>query len=117
VIVEEDRIQANRSREARMHRQNNMQAILGRRVGEIRRELFGEHGGPLLAEALHLPYRTWMNYEAGVTIPATVILQFIEISRANPGWLLTGEGERYRDRDRTDLSGLSEAVPGDRNRG
>ena len=43
---------------------------LGRRVGEIRRDLFGEHGAPLLAERLNLPAKTWMNFETGVAIPA-----------------------------------------------
>ena len=68
---------------------------LARRVREVRRELFGEHGGPLLAEALRLPHRTWLHYESGVTIPAEVILRFIVATGANPGWLLTGEGDRY----------------------
>ena len=27
----------------------------------VRVELYGEHGGPLLAEALRLPFRTWAN--------------------------------------------------------
>jgi hypothetical protein len=78
-----------------MLRQSHTQADLAQRVGEIRHELYGEHGGPLLAEGLRLPYRTWRNYEAGVTIPAVVILNFIEISGANPLWLLRGEGEKY----------------------
>ena len=42
-------------------------------------ERFGEGGGPLLAETLGLPERTWQNYESGVTIPALVILQFVEL--------------------------------------
>jgi hypothetical protein len=46
-----------------------------------------------LAEALGLPDRTWRSYEAGVTIPAPVILRFIEVCGASPHWLLTGEGE------------------------
>src|SRR3954468_16311055 len=68
---------------------------LAGRVREIRLEQFGEHGGPMLAEALGLPPRTWWNYEAGATIPAPVILRFIEVTGANPGWLLKGEGEKY----------------------
>ena len=71
---------------------------LASRVREIREELFGEHGGPLLADALRLPYRTWANYEAGCTIPAQVILRFIEFTRTDPHWLLTGEGEKYLSR-------------------
>ena len=69
---------------------------LAHRVGVIRREMFGEHGALLLAEALQIPVRTWLNHEAGVTIPAPVILRFIDITGADPYWLLTGEGNKYR---------------------
>jgi len=68
---------------------------LATRVREVREDLFGEHGGPALAEALRLPFRTWRNYESGCTIPAQVILRFIELTHAHPHWLLTGEGERF----------------------
>jgi hypothetical protein len=68
---------------------------LSRRVREIRRELFGENGVPLLAEKLQLPTRTWLNYESGCTIPADVILRFIDLTDAHPRWLLKGEGARY----------------------
>ena len=67
--------------------------VLAGRVREIRRQVFGEQGGPRLAEALGLLDRTRRNYEAGVTIPAPVILRFIEVCGASPHWLLTGEGE------------------------
>ena len=69
--------------------------VLARRVREIRREIYGEFGAPMLAEELGLPARTWVNYESGVIIPATVILHFVQVTAANPGWLLTGRGERY----------------------
>lgn len=68
---------------------------LALRIRDVREDLFGEHGGPMLAESLRLPYRTWVNYEGGCTIPAQVILRFIEVTDAHPHWLLTGEGERY----------------------
>jgi hypothetical protein len=68
---------------------------LADRVREIRRDLYGVHGGPMLAEMLHIPFRTWMNYEAGCTIPAQIILRFIEVTRADPHWLLTGEGDKF----------------------
>ncbi len=79
-------------------RQSDWQTLksdLAYRVREIREELYGQHGGPLLAEKLRLPFRTWMNYEGGCTIPAQVILRFMEITGAHPYWLLCGEGERY----------------------
>jgi hypothetical protein len=68
---------------------------LGCRVREVRRELYGESGGAALAAALGLPAQTWANYEGGVVIPAPVILGFIELTRADPHWLLTGQGDRY----------------------
>jgi hypothetical protein len=73
----------------------NVKASLSRRLREIRQEIFGEHGGPELARRLNLPARTWYNYETGVTVPAEVLLAFIEQTGANPMWLLTGEGSRY----------------------
>jgi hypothetical protein len=72
---------------------------LAGRVRQVRRDLYGLHGGPLLAEALELPFRTWANYESGCTIPAHVILRFIEVTHADPHWLLTGEGRPYLDPD------------------
>jgi DNA-binding transcriptional regulator YiaG len=72
---------------------------LSRRVREIREELYGQHGGPLLAAKLGIPFRTLFNYEDGCMIPAQVILKFIEITRANPIWLLKGEGQKYHSRD------------------
>ena len=68
---------------------------LALRVREIRQEMFGENGGPLLAERLCLPFRTWLQFEAGRTIPAEVFLSFLELTHANPRWLLTGRGEKY----------------------
>lgn len=74
----------------------NVKAAISRRLREIRQELFGDHGGPELARRLNLPARTWYNYETGVTVPAEVLLSFIDQTGANPVWLLTGEGEKYR---------------------
>ena len=74
----------------------NVKASLSRRLREIRQELFGEHGGPELARRLNLPARTWYNYETGVTVPAEVLLSFIDQTGANPVWLLSGDGPKYR---------------------
>lgn len=74
----------------------NVKASLSRRLREIRQELFGEHGGPELSRRLGLPARTWYNYETGVTVPAEVLLGFIEQTGVAPMWLLTGEGPRYQ---------------------
>ena len=68
------------------------------RLRAIRLELFGELGIKTLAQAMAIPDRTWDNYELGVTIPGDLMLRFLELTGANPHWLLTGEGDRYRDR-------------------
>ena len=72
---------------------------LARRLREIRVELYGEHGGPILAKELNLPFRTWHLYEGGGPIPAHAILRFLEVTYAHPHWLITGEGDKYRPRD------------------
>jgi hypothetical protein len=74
----------------------NVKAQISSRLREIRVELYGEHGGPELARILDLPARTWYNYETGVTVPAEVLLGFIDHTGANPVWLLTGEGPKYK---------------------
>src|SRR6266571_800320 len=73
----------------------NVKASLSRRLREIRQEIFGDHGGPELARRLSLPARTWYSYETGVTVPAEVLLGFIDQTGANPLWLLSGEGMKY----------------------
>ncbi len=84
----------------------SVKASLSRRLRDIRQELFGDHGGPELARRLNLPARTWYNYETGVTVPAEVLLAFIDHTGANPLWLLSGEGPKYR-------SGLEDSVLAD----
>jgi len=71
---------------------------LAERVREIRIALYGLNGGPLLSEALKIPFRTLLNYETGCTIPAHTILRLIEVTGADPHWLLTGDGERFLER-------------------
>jgi hypothetical protein len=71
---------------------------LAERVREIRIALYGINGGPILAEALKVPFRTLHNYESGCTIPAQTILRLIEVTGAHPHWLLTGKGERFLER-------------------
>jgi hypothetical protein len=73
----------------------SIKTSLSRRLREIRQELFGDHGGPELARRLALPARTWYNYETGVTVPAEVLLAFIELTGASPTYLVSGEGSRY----------------------
>lgn len=72
---------------------------LAARLREIRVELYGEHGGPMLAEELEVPYRIWVRYEAGVSMPAPVMLRFLEQTGASPRWLLTGDGPKFPPKD------------------
>ena len=76
-----------------------LKSDLAVRFREIRIVLYGENGGPLLAEALGIPFRTLHNYESGCTIPAHSILRFIELTRVHPHWLLTGLGSRFQESD------------------
>jgi hypothetical protein len=69
---------------------------LAERLRTIRTEMFGERGGPELARRLGVPIRTWYNYEAGVTVPAEVLLRFIELTSVEPLWLLHGRGPQFR---------------------
>jgi hypothetical protein len=71
-----------------------IRAALAGRIREVRQERFGEEVEPL-AGKLGIPAGTWWNYEAGVTMPAEILLAFIEATGVRPHWLLTGEGERY----------------------
>ena len=54
------------------------------RFREIRIALYGENGGPLLAESLGIPFRTLHNYESGCTIPAHSILRFHRADAGSP---------------------------------
>jgi hypothetical protein len=69
--------------------------LLAGRLREIRVDLRGEAGAQTMADTVGVPLRTWVGYESGVTIPGLILLRFIEITRANPRWLLTGEGSKF----------------------
>jgi hypothetical protein len=66
------------------------------RLRDLRTELFGERGGPELARQLGLPVRTWYNYEAGVTVPAEIVLRLIELTSVEASWLLHGTEPKFR---------------------
>jgi phage repressor protein C with HTH and peptisase S24 domain len=70
---------------------------LSERLRQVRVELFGERGGSEMARRLGLPIRTWYNYEGGVTVPAEVLLRFMELTAVEPLWLLHGRGPKFRD--------------------
>jgi hypothetical protein len=72
--------------------------VLAGRLRSIRLERYGEHGAPLLAEALGIPVRAWVRYESGEPTPGLILLRFIEVVGVETHWLLTGEGRKYRVR-------------------
>ena len=77
-----------------------LKSDLASRIRDVRIALYGENGGPLLAQArIEIPFRTLHNYETGSTIPAHSILRFITLTGVDPHWLLTGDGARFLDRD------------------
>jgi hypothetical protein len=76
------------------------QAELALRLRQIRKDLYGDDGAQLLADALEIQVGTWLNYERGVTMPGLVVLKLIDIARVNPHWLLTGQGDPQDDRKR-----------------
>jgi hypothetical protein len=78
---------------------------LSRRIRQLRIESYGAGGLAALAADLGIPGSTWRNYEAGVVMPSEVLLRFIDLTRANPTWLLRGVGERF-------LPGEGEAAVG-----
>ena len=78
---------------------SGLKLAIAERLGEIRAEKFGPVGALALAATLGLPARTWLNHEAGVTIPGEVLLRFIAATGVEPHWLLFGEGRKYRDSD------------------
>ena len=81
---------------------------LSERLREIRVERFGERGGSEMARQLNLPVRTWYNYEAGVTVPAEVLLRFMELTGVEPIWLLHGRGPKYRTPPRREVGPVAE---------
>lgn len=69
---------------------------LADRLRTIRVEQFGEHGLATFAQLLDVPVRTWYSYEAGVTVPAEVLLKFVQLTSVEPGWLLHGREPKYQ---------------------
>jgi hypothetical protein len=77
-------------------RHQRIRASLADRLRVIREERFGDEVEPL-ADDLDIPADTWRNYETGVTVPAEILLAFIDLTGVRPHWLLTGRGDRYSE--------------------
>jgi hypothetical protein len=75
-------------------------AALGRRLREVRIDLHGDWppGLAVLSSLLSIRPWNWLIYEAGATIPAAILLGFLDLTDVDPEWLRTGEGGRDRMR-------------------
>jgi hypothetical protein len=70
---------------------------LGDRLRMIRVEAFGEDGVVTLADQLGIPARAWSEVEeSGEGLPAQLLLGFVQLTQADPIWLLIGVGKKYR---------------------
>jgi hypothetical protein len=68
---------------------------LSERIRDVRMDLFGEYGGPILAGRLRIQPRTLARMEAGGPVAGVLILKLIEVTGVNPHWLLCGDGEKF----------------------
>ena len=57
--------------------------------------------------------KTWLNYEADLTLPGDILLRFIGVTGVDPHWLLTGEGPKY-SREKTRIHRPASNVDDDR---
>lgn len=70
---------------------------LGERLRAVRLELYGHNGVDELAQLLSVAPQVWRNVEEiGELITPAQMLDFVELTGANPVWLLRGNGPRYR---------------------
>lgn len=78
---------------------------LGERLCAVRTERYGSDGVDALARQLGIAPQVWRNIEQiGGLITGAQLLAFVELTGANPVWLLRGEGTKYR-------AGLGPASP------
>jgi hypothetical protein len=73
----------------------SIRKALAERIRDIAWEQYGEEGSGCLAAILGIPARTLLNYEAGCTIPAEMILAIVQVTGVHPLWLLTGSEPKY----------------------
>ena len=78
-----------------MRESNREYATLSDRIRAIRIDRFGDDGAPLLANLMGISECKLTSMETHGPIPGHLVLAFIEVTDASPGWLLTGAGEWY----------------------
>jgi hypothetical protein len=79
------------------------QLLVGR-LRQLRVDRYGEEGGPMLADLVGVPARTWLNYEHAVAIPGEVLLVLIVLTGVEPLWLHAGVGPMYRGQERPHIT-------------
>jgi hypothetical protein len=83
------------SRHTIMDRANHPNELADR-LRQLRLEIFGEYGAPILARQLGIATRLWLGYETGRTVPATILIRLVEMTPIDAAWLLNGRGPMYR---------------------
>jgi hypothetical protein len=68
---------------------------LSERIRAIRIDRFGDDGASVLANLMGIPESKLTSMETHGPIPGHLIVAFIVVTDASPGWLLSGEGEWY----------------------
>ncbi len=86
---------------AEFFREGTLRLAIARRLREIRFDLYGEHGAPILARELNVSAPVFQRYENGEMIPGEDLLRILEVTGVNSRWLLTGQGPRFDDRSAT----------------
>jgi phage repressor protein C with HTH and peptisase S24 domain len=69
---------------------------LADRLRTIRVSVYGDCEPEKLAQQMGVPVRTWYSYEAGVRIPAEVLLRFVDLTGVETSWLLHGRGPQFQ---------------------
>jgi hypothetical protein len=83
------------SEEPIMRESNGQYATLSDRIRAIRIDRFGDDGASVLASLMGITEGKLTRMEINGPIPGHLILAFIVVTDASPGWLLTGAGEWY----------------------
>lgn len=73
-----------------------LRQAIGRRLAVLREQRHGPRGRSAMAEDLDVTAKNWWNWERGRAMPGEVLLRLLELTGAEPLWVLHGGGPRYR---------------------
>lgn len=68
---------------------------IGERLRALRIARCGESGSRTFARELHVPDRSWANYERGTAISGEVLLRVMILTGVSPQWLYDGTGPMF----------------------